>query len=235
MKSNSKIVSALFIGSLFLSSSLVAQEGASTAELDASVKTQPLDSAIDTQPVDSDIDTQGTSNFGGEPLRLSIEGHDFTIHAGEAGELCAILVGLELMSTPLLGGAELHIAPLLVLAQGRFDESGEFTVRIGYDAKMVAGYKFYLQAIAYESASRRYWTSNVETLDFSGTGSSGLRAPGDGDVDGDVDGDRDGDDDSAGQGGRSPRAVSAGDRDSSTTFEWADPVGIEAGVVGTHN
>jgi hypothetical protein len=197
MKTNSKLVSALFISSLFLSASLVAQKSMSTADLDGSRKTQPLDTGVDTQPIEEGIQTQDLesrnqdSNYTRNALHLVIEAHDFTIRGGVAGEPCAILVGMELMAIPLPGGEELNIEPLAVLAQGEFNEFGEFSVRIGYDGKVVGGYTFHLQAISYEAESGKFWTSNVATLNFSDTGPAKMRAPGNDGTGGDTDGTKD--------------------------------------------
>jgi hypothetical protein len=250
MKTSMKISSALLISGLFLSTSLVAQaKGMSSADtdgtqgtqpLDKSARTQPVDTGKDTQPIDSGKDTQpidggmqikDVNATGRNQLHLVIEGHDFSIRGGEAGEACAILVGLELMAYPLPGGEELNIFPLLVVAQGQFDESGEFSVMIGYDAKMLSPVAYHLQAVSVDE-NGQFWTSNVQTLDFSDLGSdtaARMKRSGDQDTYG-----TDGDDsyDTA------RRDDNSYDRDKvadTSSAKKADTAGLDNGSLGTHN
>ncbi len=165
MNIRNNILLSLLIGGLtFNVSAQKADPGPMPAVEDADV--EPTEDADVELTEDADI--QDAAEKPQQPqLHLQLNG-DMLSLSGVADANFAVVLGLQLKTYPLPGGAKLHVDPLVVLIQGQFDATGDYEHSLIsiVPAQFNEEITFYAQAVS-ESAGK-YSTSNVLTIVFDG-------------------------------------------------------------------
>ena len=124
-----------------------------------------LAASLSAQGIAAKIDPNRTDECQRTVLDMQVENNEIRVTGGNAGDPVALLLGLETASIPV-GKAELKIMPLVILAMGSFDESGEYRWRLADNANGEP-VSVLLQAISADE--RGCWsTSEAWQVDYHG-------------------------------------------------------------------